>query len=125
MRAHRHNMAGFSLVEMVAALVIFSLAVLGTVEVFSACLHLTSVSLNYTHAVMLAQKLMEETIAEEYFIAASDSGDFGEEYSGHSWQREVEESDTPGLYQIEVVVTWTERGREKEYALTTLVAERD
>ena len=115
---------GFSLVEMIAALTIFSLGVLGTMEVFTTCLRSTSSSLGYTHAVFLAQQVLEETIAEGALYAGSDSGDFGDDYPQHSWTCDIEETDQTLLIEVRVVVTWTERGREKEFALTTLVADR-
>ncbi len=115
---------GFSLVEMLAALTIFSLGVLGTMEVFTACLRSTSASLGYTRAAHLAQGLLEETIAEGDFTFVSDSGTFGLGYPRHSWTREIAETEELGLYQVEVEVAWTERGQEKQFTLTTLVAER-
>ena len=110
--------------EMIAALTIFGLGVLGTMEVFTTCLRSTSSSLGYTHAVFLAQQVLEETIAEGTLYAESDSGDFGDDYPQHSWTSEIEETDQTGLMEVRVVVAWTERGRDKEYALTTLVADR-
>ena len=117
--------AGYSLVELVAAIAIFSLAVTSVLALFSACLQATSASLSYTHAVTLAEKILEETALEGDFTPGSDSGDFGEDFPRHSWETETESCEQEGLYQIRVVVKWNEQGREREYALTTLVAERD
>ncbi len=115
---------GYSLLELVAALTIFSLGVVSALTLFTTCLQSTSASLGYTHAVLLAQGLMEETIAEGSLFAGTDSGDFGDGYRGHSWELEIEDTDQTGLMQLSLVVTWTERGREKHYRLSTLVAER-
>jgi len=111
-------------VEMVAALTIFGVGVLGMLELFTTCLRSTSASLGHTHAVYLAQGLLEEVTVEGGLYATSDSGDFGNEYPRHSWTYEVEDTDQTGLMQVRVTVTWDERGREKEFVLTTLVAER-
>ena len=115
---------GFSLVEMLTALTIFGLGVLGTMEVFAVSLRSTSASLGYTHASLLAQQMMEDTIAEGDLMPWEDSGDFGADHPGHSWILEINETEDIDLYEIEVVVTWSDRGRDKEYTLTTLVAER-
>lgn len=109
---------------MIAALTIFSVGVLATIEVFTTCMQSTSASLGYTRAVHLAQKVVEETIAEGELSAGSASGDFGTAFQRHSWKREVEETDQNDLYSVHVVVTWDERGREKRFSLTTLVAQR-
>ncbi len=115
---------GYSLVEMLAALAIFGAGVLAAMELFAVCLQSTSDSLDYTRAVFLAQSLVEETIAEGASFTTSDSGNFGGNFPRHSWELEIEETDSPGLMMVHAVVTWTERGIEKQYELTTLVADR-
>jgi prepilin-type N-terminal cleavage/methylation domain-containing protein len=124
MMMRNRRAGGYSLVEMVAALTIFGIGVLGMMELFTTCLQSTSASLGHTHAVYLAQGLLEEIIVEGGLYAGSDSGDFSSEYPRHSWTYEIEDMDQTGLMQVRVVVTWDERGRQKEFALTTLVAER-
>ena len=120
----RSKSKGYSLIELVAALTIFSLGVMGALTLFSTCLRSTADSLSYTQAVLLAQGTLEETVAEGDLLAGSDSGDFGDAYPRHSWEVEIEDTDQTGLMQMQVTVTWIERGRERQYALATLVAER-
>ena len=119
-----HRDPGYSLVELVAALTIFSLGVVGVLTLFSTCLQSTSASRGYTHAVFLAQRALEEKIAEEELYEGSESGDFGDTYPGYSWELTVEDTDQEGLMLAQLSVVWDDRGRKKEYALTTLVAER-
>ncbi|MCP4644732.1 MAG: prepilin-type N-terminal cleavage/methylation domain-containing protein [bacterium] len=122
----RGGNAGYSLVELVAALTIFSLAVVGVMELFSTCLRTTSASMGYTQAVYLAQAMLEEHIVEDSLYPGSDSGECGESFPGHTWEMEVEEMDQQqGLVRVELTVMWTERGREHEYTLATMIAERD
>jgi len=123
-RTHRKE-AGFSLVEMIAALVIFSVGVLALMEVFTTGLQSTSGSLGYTQAFHLAQLALEEKIADFDFYATTESGEFAPPFSAYSWSREIEDTDQAGLYRLQVAVTWKERGREKEFTLTTFVAERE
>jgi len=124
MRHRPSGQEGFTLVELIAALVIFSVAVVGTLEVFGVCLRSTVANVGHTRAVNLAQGLLEETIAEGYFIADTDDGDCAPEDPEYSWQREIVETETPKLYQIRIVVTWTERGRDKTFSLVTLAMDR-
>ena len=127
-RAQPHSAcAGFSLVEMIAALLIFSVGVLAVMQVFAGRLRATSASLGYTRAVSLAQQVMEETIAERdttFMTVMSESGDFGTEFPNHSWSCEFEDMDQSGLQTLHVTITWEDRGREKKYVLATLIAER-
>ncbi len=120
----RGRSAGFSLVEMVAALFIFSVSVLATLEVFAVCLRSTDMCLSRTRAAFLAQGLIEETVAEGILTSGEDSGEFGEGFSRATWTREITETDTTGLYELRVTVAWTDRGKERKFELTTLAAER-
>jgi len=115
---------GFSLVEMLAALIIFALGVMAVLEVITASVQSTSATVGYTEAVFLARQRIEETIATDVLAPMTDSGDFGEAYPRHSWKREVEELDAARLYRIRVDVTWNERGSDRQYTLTTLAANR-
>ena len=124
-RLNNRRVAGYSLVEVMAALTVFSIGVLGTMELFSVCLQSTSTSLGYTQAVFIAQQIVEETIAEGSLIADTDSGQYQVANRTFTWTREVADTDQLGLMEVSVAVTWTERISEKEFALTTLVAETD
>ena len=125
MNSRTRNSAAFSLVEMLTALAIFSLAVVGTMEVFTTSVRSTSASLGYTNAALLGRKVMEETVAEGSYMEWEDSGDFGVEHPQYTWALSVTETENPGLYLMEVTVAWVDRSREKEYALATLVADRE
>jgi general secretion pathway protein I len=116
--------AGFSLVEMLVALVIFSVGVMATIEVLGLCLRSTGTSRDYTRAVFLAQELMERTLAEGVLTTGEESDQFGPEFPGAAWTRKIEESETAGLYELQVVVRWQDRGAERTFELTTLTAER-
>ena len=116
--------AGFTLVELMTAITIFSLAVVGTLEVFAVCLRSTAANASYTRAVYLAQGLMEETIAEGYYLAGTDDGDFAPADPEYSYKREMVETETTGLYEIRITVSWTGRGRDKDFTLVTLAADR-
>ena len=121
----RRSAHGFSLVETIAALVIFSIGALALMEVFARCLHSTSTTAGYAHAVQLAQEMIEETITEGPLIEQTDSGNFAPSFPRHAWTLGIMETEQIGLYELEVVVSWDERGRERKYALNTLVAERE
>jgi prepilin-type N-terminal cleavage/methylation domain-containing protein len=121
----RRARAGFSLVELVAAMAIFSMGVMACLELYSASLRTTTDAVLYTQAVFLAQGLMEETLADGYLIAGSDSGDFGTNYPDHTYEMEIEETEQTGLTQVTLVVQWTVRGKEKNYTLVSLCADRD
>ena len=101
---------------------IFSIGVVAVLEALTAGVRSTSTALGYARATPLAQKVMEETIVEDMLMDAPTEGDFGAGWPGYAWRLEAEETDVEDLYEARVTVTWTERGSEQRYALTTLVA---
>lgn len=117
-------MRGYSLIEMVLAMMIFSLCVGALMHLFGVCLRSTAKSRDYAQAVYLAQGLLEEKLADGVFYEETDSGDFGGENPRHSWSLESEEMEPAGLYRIKVAVMWEEQGVDKSYSLTMLAAER-
>ena len=107
---------GFTLLEVLVAFAILSLAVVSMIQLFSQGLRLLKVSGDYQQAVLLAdQKAREmETIREG--VEAGREGDF-------EWERRAtvttvpEELTVPGvapvrLYQVTVHVRWGSRSVE-------------
>ena len=115
---------GFSLVEMLAAIMIFGIGVMAVLEVITTALRSTTASLGYTQAVFLAQQRLEETALEAPLSPAADAGVFGPAFPNHTWKREIEELEAERLYRVRVDVIWNERGRERQFTLTTLIASR-
>ena len=120
----RCDLKGFSLVEMIAAMAIFGTGVLAMMEVFSMNLHATATSRDYSRAVLLAQGLMEQTLASGELIAGEESGEFAEAFPDATWTCEITDTETIGLYEVRVSVAWPERGKERSFELITLAAER-
>ena len=122
--ARRGSNGGFSLVEMVVAVLIFSLGVTATLGVFAASLRSTATSANHTRAVFLAQGLMEEALAADDVETGGEQGEFGDAFPGAWWTRTVEETATADLCELRVEVGWPERGDERTLELVSLIARR-
>ncbi len=127
MNARRPNgrTQGFSLTELLAAMTIFSVGVMACVELYSVSLRSSMDALNYSQAVFLAEGLLEETLAEDYLAASTDTGDFGDAFPRHTWELEIDETDQASLMEVHVIVRWTVRDVEKQYELTSLFADRE
>ena len=119
-----HKPGGFSLVEMIAALAIFSIGVTGTLAVFAASLRATATSANHTRAVFLAQGIVEELLAVDDVETGEQQDEFGEAFPGAWWTSSVEETATADLCEVRVEVGWPERGEERSVELVSLVARR-
>ncbi|MFO8008152.1 MAG: prepilin-type N-terminal cleavage/methylation domain-containing protein [Candidatus Brocadiia bacterium] len=120
----RRRPQGFSLVEMVAALVIFTVAVVAALEVLTVCLRSAGAARNRTRAALLAQSVMEEALASDLLLTGTTSGEGGAAFEEATWRRQVEQTETGGLYQVSVAVSWPAAGGERGCELVSLWAER-
>jgi general secretion pathway protein I len=84
--------AGFTLIELVAAFVIFAVAFGVLLQILGGALHTTSQSADYTRAAMWAQSLLDQQGIGEDFVEGSSSGRFDDHYS---WQLDIHKYEPP------------------------------
>ena len=123
---------GFTLVELVAAFVIFAIGFGVLLQILSTCLHTTAQSTDYTRVALWAQSLLDTQGVGDQLHEGSYSGKFDERYR---WQLNVQKVTPPeepaaqgvavagnagapaiqatpvgppvmDLYQLELVVSW-------------------
>ena len=114
---------GFTLLEIVVALTIAAIALPALLRVFSEGTRQHSLIENKTTALYLLKLKMSEIEMMEALEAGSEEGDFGTD-SKFTWNSEIAETDTEGLYQITVTINWQERGYEESVELTTYIADK-
>jgi general secretion pathway protein I len=138
---------GFTLIELVAAFLIFALGFGILLQILSTCLHSTAQSADYTRAALWAQSLIDMQGVGEPLQEGSSSGRFDDRFT---WQMNVAKIDppeepqtggvTPGnqnqqgpqvtavgntidLYQLELVVSWGSYYMSHNAKFVTLRAE--
>lgn len=122
---------GFTLIELVAAFVLFAVGFGVLLQILSSCLHMTSQSADYTRAALWAQSLLDTVGVGETLQESDSSGSFDDKYG---WRLRVAKIDPPeaiaavgtvvpgnpnmpapvttplgnniDLYQLELVVSW-------------------
>jgi len=119
---------GFTLVELVAAFVIFAIGFGVLLQILSTCLHTTAQSTDYTRVALWAQSLLDTQGVGDPLHEGSYSGKFDDRYR---WQLNVQKMpaeqpaqpvagnlNTPAtqaapvgppamdLYQLELIVSW-------------------
>ena len=77
---------GFTLFEVLVAMAVLSIVLVSVYRMHSQTLTMNTAARFYTQAPLLAQKKMAEVTTSSAGIFSSDSGDFGENYPGYSWQ---------------------------------------
>ena len=128
--------SGFTLLEVMVAIVILGLGLTVVFELFSGGLKSVEISNDYSNAVILANKKMGELSIKEMLKAGKETGDFSEE-DNYKWEVEIvtygegkekmeiasplARNDNPiKIYQVTVRVFWEKGLTEKDVKLTSL-----
>jgi len=115
----------FSLLETLVAVAIFTIAIAAIIEGIAASTRIQISTESESRAAMLAQNVMEEIEYAGSLRLESDNGEFGGEDSRYSWATEVLQTDQEGLYEVRVVVGWTESGADRDFRLVTYLRKSD
>jgi general secretion pathway protein I len=104
---------GFTLLEVMVAMSIMAIVLVSVYRMHSQTLTMNTANRFYTQAPLLAQGKLAQLATSASEIIAGDSGDFGEEFPGYSWNVTVEEvaSETLGevandLKRIDLMVSF-------------------
>jgi general secretion pathway protein I len=101
------NSRGFTLIELVAAFVIFALGFGVLLQILGGALHTTSQSAEYTKAALWAQSLLDTQGIGEPLQEGSSSGRFDDHYS---WQLNVAKYDPPPVTTTTAALTTSNAG---------------
>ena len=124
----RSAQAGFSLLEVLAAFVVFTLLFATTLQIMSASLRNVTRSEQYTQAALWAQSRMASVGVEPPIEAGTWDGNFNDDYA---WELSIEpyqlvdqlsaqvEEFPVDLYRVELIVTWG-RDRPRQARFVTL-----
>lgn len=96
--------AGFSLIEVMAAILILGVALVGLTHGITAALGSSKESERQTTAVLLAQGKIESLRAEGGLAAGTDEGDCGSELPLYRWKQTISATEIDGLHNVEIVV---------------------
>ena len=107
-----HN-RGFTLLEVMIAVALIAVALVTLLGSQSQSVSFANSAKFETMAALLAQSKMSEITIQDADSLSSDSGSFGEDYPGYSWEATVSDVSIEGveaisdyLKQIDLTVTW-------------------
>jgi general secretion pathway protein I len=116
--------SGFSLLEMVVALVMLALALGALYQAAGGATRNVRIDEKYAYAVELARSLLADNGAVPVTGANAD----GEAGAGFNWTVRTEPVELgrrfvaePLLHEIEVVVSWVDGGKRREVTLNSVV----
>ena len=112
--------AGFSLVEVMVAVVILAIALTGLTEGITTALSSSKESELQTTAALFAAGQMELLRAQTDWTDGDDQGDCGAALPLYRWRQTVSPTDIDGLHEVDVVVENARTGATI-YELKTLL----
>ena len=94
------TLSGFTLLEVMIALAVMSIVLVSVYRMHSQSLSMNTAARFYTLAPLLAQNKMAELEALSPDGFPDDSGDFGEQYPGYSWQTSITDVSSEVLGEV-------------------------
>jgi type II secretion system protein I len=122
----------FTFVEVILALVIVSISLLGLIRLHIISINMTETAQIDTQAVLVAEEKIAETLAAGYTNLANNSGTVQKNALYFNWQTQVtdmrlpqlDQADIRGLSKVSVDVTWKQGICRKHLQMSTCVADR-
>ena len=105
---------GFSLVEVLCALLVLGVGVIGVTEGITSALRSSKDAEVHTTAALLASGRIELLRAEGFFTAGETEGTFGDSFPLYRYRETITETNPPGLHEVVVAI---ERGESRENVL--------
>jgi general secretion pathway protein I len=121
MTAHRLN-AGFSLIEVIVAVAILAIALVGLAHGVSTAIGSSKEAELQTTAAMFAAGLIEELRAQGGITDGQSQGDCGTDLPQYRWSASIAAAGIDGLHEVDVSIVSAHTGQEI-YMLRTLLFE--
>lgn len=113
---------GFTLVEVLVALVVTVAAITLLAQGFTTGARASTISQNTTRAALLAQRVLTDFETGELSLQQSQSLTFDEE-EGFTAET-ISEAYAEGVTHLTIRIRWEERGQERLYEIVRLMRER-
>lgn len=112
--------AGFTLVEVLVALVVAVAAMTLLSQGFSTGARASTTAQYATRAAILGQRVITDFETGALSVDSNQSGSFDDE-PDFSYESRSESTDLTGLNKLTVTVKWKERNQDREYVLVRLM----
>jgi general secretion pathway protein I len=121
----RGSAGGFTLIEVMAAMLLIGIVLPAVMQGVSATTRAGSAARHRTEAATLAEGKLSELMVTGAWDGKGLVGDFGTDWSAYKWRAAVDDwaGDVTGtgMQQLDVTVTWNDAGREQSVIVTGLV----
>ena len=114
-----HGQFGFSLVEMLAALVILGLALGALYQAASGATRNARVSAEYAIATTLAESELDAFVISRPDVGVTQRGRYGD-YEWERWVELIPEREESGIGWMHIVVSWSGESQPRTVSLSTI-----
>jgi prepilin-type N-terminal cleavage/methylation domain-containing protein len=122
LRETRRRSRGFTLVEVLATLVLLGIILPIAMQGVSMAMAAASNARRTSEATTLAETKLNELVADGTWASGSLSGDFAPTQPEYQWACLTQQRDY-GLTEVAIRVTWTDRGHVREMIVATLASQ--
>ncbi len=112
--------SGFTLVEVLATLVLLGVVLPVAMRGVSLAISSADVARHTAEAASLAEAKLNELVITGDWSVSGASGDFGADWPDYRWTSQSAGRDY-GLTEVMLSVVWTDKGRERNVTVSTLV----
>ena len=121
MNSRCRHQNGFTLLEVMIALVIIATVLVALLGLQSRTINLSDRQQKVTQATMLAQEQMSEIELAGENSGRDDDGKFEEPFENYRWQTRFEPTPLAAVSMVTVTVAWGEPGSNEDVALTSFL----
>lgn len=111
---------GFSLVEVLCAILILGIGLVGLTQGITSALSASKESEQQTVAALFASGRIEMLRADGFLVSGLETGECGPRLPAYRWSQRVEETEIDGLFEVTVSVTLSRTGK-LVYELDTML----
>jgi prepilin-type N-terminal cleavage/methylation domain-containing protein len=131
LRTRRQNRRGFTLIEVLATLLLMTIALPAIMQCINIGQRVGSKAKEMTEAAGLAHAQLSQILADQTWQQGSTSGNFselGDDYKMYNWSLNVQpwtQDDTElQLQELDLTVTWFDGGHESSIVLSSMAYAR-
>ena len=117
----RSRRSGFTLLEMMVALSVMSIAMIALLRVVIGNVNAVADARDRTIAAGLAEAKLHDIERDSQQQTADGSGNFGEENKYFSWTSQTQETQWPSLKRVGVTIVWIRGKVQKQLSVETLI----
>jgi general secretion pathway protein I len=116
----RRSAHGFTLIEMIVATFLLAIGAVAALACISSATRTAGIAREYTQAALLAQQKFAEIEAQPDTLSGGDqTGEFGDEYPGYSWQQTTETTSFSSLVRVTLTIEWQSGARRRSAQFAT------